>query len=247
MKHREWVSVRWRQEGYWELRFPDAVVAQPHPYLVEYREKEAIARDAYFHRYEPKAGDVVMHVGAGAGWEVNLLSRSVGPTGHVFAIEAQPRTFKWLEKRVTASQLSNVTPICVAVSDHEGTASISDMDSHQLNRLVEGGGDEVECMSIPRVFLEYGIESLDLLTINIEGGERAAIKGLGSTAQSIRRIAVSCHDFLADQGGDESTRTREDVLAMLLEFGFDVQSRDQNDPRAWARSYLYAERDGLAT
>ncbi len=245
MKHREWVSVRWRRQGYWELNFPDAVVAQPYPYLAEYREKEEIARDAYFHRYVPKAGDTVMHIGAGAGWEVNLLSRSVGPTGHVLVIEAQPRTFEWLAKRVEASKLSNVTPICVAVADHEGVVSISDMDRHQLNRVFEGvggGGVEVECKSIPQILDDHDVDHLDLLTINIEGGERAAIRGLGSTDHSIRRIAVSCHDFLADRGGDEGTRTREDVWAMLLDLGFDVQRRDQSDPRDWARDYLYAER-----
>lgn len=245
-KHREWVAVRWRREGYWELRFPDAVVAQPYPYLAEYREKEEIARDAYFHRYEPKAGDVVMHVGAGAGWEVNLLSRSVGPTGHVFVIEAQPRTFEWLSKRVAASRLSNVTPICVAVSDHEGVVSISDMDRHQLNRLVEGQGVEVTCTTIPQILIDHDIDHVDLLSINIEGGEGAALSGLGSAAQSIRRIAVSCHDFLADRGGDDATRTREDVRATLHKQGFKVVRRDQSDPRDWARDYLYAERDGDA-
>jgi hypothetical protein len=55
-------------------------------------------------------------------------------------------------------------------------------------------------------------------------------------------MAVSCHDFLADQGGDDSCRTRAFVERFLIDHGFGVVERRPDDDRDWARSYLYGRR-----
>lgn len=243
LAHRRWVPIRWVDEGYWEVRLPDRVISQPHPDPDEYIEKEQIARDAYFHRYVPQQGDVMMHVGAGAGWEAHLMSSHVGASGHVYLVEAQPRTYEWLERRVRVGGLENCTPVAVAVTDHQGRVTISDTDRHQLNRIVDGDGLEVPCDTIGGIMSSFGVEHIDLLTMNIEGAEREAIKGLADAATSVRRMAISCHDFLADRGGDDSLRTREEVVEMLVGYGFDVEPREQDDPRDWIRGYVYAERD----
>lgn len=240
---RKWVPIRWRDEGYWEIVLPDRVMSQPHPDPQEYLEKERIARDAYFDRYEPRSGDIVMHIGAGAGWEAHLLSSLVGPTGHVYLIEAHPGTYEWLERRVRVGGLRNATPIMVAVTDRKGTVTISDSDRHQLNRIVDGPGLEVPSDTIADLMSDHGLDHIDLVMINIEGAERDAVNGIGDSAQNIRHMAVSCHDFLADRGGDDSTRTRDDVMAKLAAYGFDVTVRDQNDPRDWIRGYVYAGRN----
>ena len=242
-----WVGVKWHADGYWVATYPDAVVPQPYPYLPEHAEKERIAAEAYFHEYTPRAGDLVMHLGAGAGWEANLFSRSVGDSGHVYMIEAHPGTFEWLQRRVDHSRLTNVTPLCLAVSDRSGTVSISDGDRHQLNRLVEGPGLQVESKTIPQLIADEHIDHLDLVTINIEGAEREAIRGLGDAAAVVRRLAISCHDFLADRGGDDSLRTRDEVCEMLKDYGYDIHLRGEQGKKYWLRDYVYATRADLGS
>ena len=236
----EWLSVRYHPQGYWLMRYADgAVVPLPIPDASLYQDKEKVACDAYFHRYVPRFGDTVVHVGAGAGWEANLLSRLVGETGHAYLIEAHPRTFQWMLRRIEASQLTNVTPIHIAVSDMACELHMTDDEDHMLNQVTMSGDIRVSAKTLEEIIISNGIQNVDLMTMNIEGAEQAAIQGLGSAANRVKRFSISCHDFLADRGGPPSTRTKAAVD------GYDVFIRDITDHRDWTRDYLYAERKDI--
>ncbi|UCV17315.1 FkbM family methyltransferase [Ferribacterium limneticum] len=240
--HRSPLSVRWHKDGYWLMHYADAVIPLHNPDASHYRDKEAVAIEAYFHLYQPKAGDVVVHVGAGAGWEANLLSRLVGPDGHVFLIEAHPKTYLWLKRRIDASHLINVTPIKVAISDRSELLHITDDVDHMLNQINAPGGIEVQAKSLEEILTEYHVDRVDFLSMNIEGAERQGVRGIGSAASKIHRLAISCHDFLADRGGDGWTRTKAEVDQMLRSYGYAVSYRNPCDQRDWTRDYLYASR-----
>jgi ubiquinone/menaquinone biosynthesis C-methylase UbiE len=59
-------------------------------------------------------GDVVCDVGAGSGYFTLRLARAVGPTGKVFAIDAEPRILDVLRARLAEAALENVVPILAA-------------------------------------------------------------------------------------------------------------------------------------
>src|SRR5436309_857056 len=56
------------------------------------------AEDFWFIGYRPKLGDVIMDIGAGRGESILPFAYAVGEAGKVFAIEAHPTTFKYLER-----------------------------------------------------------------------------------------------------------------------------------------------------
>jgi cyclopropane fatty-acyl-phospholipid synthase-like methyltransferase len=56
-------------------------------------------------------GDRVCDVGAGPGYFTLRLARAVGPTGKVYAIEAEPWMVDVLRGRVAEAGLANVTPV----------------------------------------------------------------------------------------------------------------------------------------
>ena len=93
--------------------------------------------------------------------------------------------------------------------------------------------------------LSNGIPSIALLKMNIEGAETAALRGASSTLRRTQHVAIACHDFLADETGDESYRTREDVTALLQDAGFNVSGR-LDDARPWARDYVFGARPAPA-
>lgn len=238
-----WVPARW-QSGTrdWVFSYPDATVHWPDPNLLFYDQKEAIAREVYFHRYTPVPGNVVVHVGAGSGWEAALFSRLVGREGHVYLIEAHPTTFLQLVRRINSERLSNVTTIEVAISDAPGAVRISDVVEHMQNRIVSDGPFVVPAETLASVHSQHSIEHVDLLTMNIEGSERQAVRTLPEIAPRIRHLAISCHDFKADRGGDVAMRTKQEVRAALAACGYQVFGRNTDDPRDWVRDYMYAER-----
>jgi ubiquinone/menaquinone biosynthesis C-methylase UbiE len=63
------------------------------------------------------AGMRVIDLGAGSGYLLPHLSRAVGPSGLVYAVEVQPELIKLLEKRVRKENLGNVRVVRSTASD----------------------------------------------------------------------------------------------------------------------------------
>ena len=85
------------------------------------------------------------------------------------------------------------------------------------------------------------IDRIDLLTMNIEGAERLAIRGMDRALRQTRNVVISCHDFLAAESGDESLRTKDLIVDTLRSAGFNVLTRD--DEREFVADYVYGTRD----
>jgi FkbM family methyltransferase len=232
--------VYWRN-GSWihhyrGARIPHASLGRAAPPSV----LTAEARELFLHAYTPRPGDTVFDVGAGIGAGALLFSRLVGESGRVVSLEAHPRTYKRLADLCDANRLDNVTPLHVAASNTDGSVLISDTDHYLQNTVLglDNGGIEVPARRIDTIAADMGITSIDLLAMNIEGAERLAIAGLDGIIDRIRHVCISCHDFLADDGGSDDLRTKAIVRQYLVAHGFRVLSRDDAG-HAWTRDYLY--------
>jgi SAM-dependent methyltransferase len=64
-----------------------------------------------------KPGMVVADVGAGSGWMTVIMAGFVGPKGHVFATEIDPRKLGKIRSAVAAAHLDNVTVVQATASD----------------------------------------------------------------------------------------------------------------------------------
>jgi FkbM family methyltransferase len=246
-----WVSVSrrtpclvyWR-DGAWihhyrGARIPHAVIGRAAPPAVFTAE----ARDLFLHEYTPRPGDTVFDVGAGIGAETLLFSRLVGPTGRVVSLEAHPSTYERLERLCWVNRLANVTPLQVASADTDGELTISDSEHYLRNTILDQDADgvTVPARRLDTLARDLGIADIGLLKMNIEGAERLAIQGLDGIVDSVRHVCISCHDFLADDGGPEQLRTKAVVREYLVAHGFRVSTRD-DAPEPWTRDYVYGAR-----
>jgi FkbM family methyltransferase len=68
-----------------------------------------------------KPGMTVLDIGAHIGYYSLLAARAVGPAGHVYSFEPEPRNNALLRKNIAANGLKNVNIIDVAASDAAGT------------------------------------------------------------------------------------------------------------------------------
>jgi ubiquinone/menaquinone biosynthesis C-methylase UbiE len=64
-----------------------------------------------------KPGMVVADVGAGSGWMTVMMGGVVGPKGHVFATEIDPRELEKIRRAVAAAHLDNVTVVQATAGD----------------------------------------------------------------------------------------------------------------------------------
>jgi FkbM family methyltransferase len=198
------------------------------------------ARDTAFYVYTPEPGDVVFDVGAGVGSETLLFSRLVGASGQVVSIEAHPRTYRRVAQLCNANRLENVTPLQVAAGESDGTTTISDLANHVRNTTAGATPDgvEVPARRLETIAKSLDITRIDVLKMNIEGAEVAALRGLGPLLAGTRYVCIACHDFLADEGGGDTLRTKAAVRELLLEQGFELSSRDDAE-EPWTRDYVY--------
>lgn len=192
----------------------------------------------FYHHYEPKAGDVVVELGAEYGTETLFLSRSVGPTGRVVSVEAHPGTCASLREMVRLNGLSNVSVVHAAVGASSGTTTIS--NGSALSNVVGRGDIEVPACTLAQIMEEYHLQRVDLLKVNIEGAERSLLESM-TTADSARvdHAVISCHDFKADRGEGEYFRTGSDVDENLTRLSY-TWTRREDHPRPWGRDYRYA-------
>ncbi len=177
------------------------------------------------HQYRPKEGDTIVDVGAGTGWETLFFSRSVGMSGRVISIEAHPTVFRCLSKMRAENRLENVTLIQAAVAV---------------------SGIRVACTTLDHIFRSIELSRVDLLKMNIEGAERLALYGMREMVQKTRNVCISCHDFLANEGGPNELRTKAEVVAFLKQNGFVVLLRE-SDGRCNVRDFVYGLNKKLLT
>jgi FkbM family methyltransferase len=250
---RDGVPVRiWQsRDGLFHHRAPEAAFVSTELHEQAYAAVEAAVRDHWLHGGGLGPGDVVVDVGAGIGDEAIVFSRMVGPAGRVVAVEAHPRTFACLARTVALNGLANVQAVHAALSDRDGTLRIAFGESYLTSRVgdlaaADAGADadaaDVPAMTLDGLLDAAGIERVDLLKVNIEGAEAPMLRA--SSLDRVRRIAVSCHDFIADGSADPSLdtlRTFEEVRGLLAAAGFRLRTRF-DDPRPWIRYYLYGDR-----
>ncbi|MDR7085928.1 FkbM family methyltransferase [Aeromicrobium panaciterrae] len=201
------------------------------------------SRDVWFWAGSPSPGDTVIEVGAECGTDTVVLSRMVGPTGRVIAIEAHPGTFEFLARAVELNKLDNVSLVNAAVADAPGVLTISDdgVDGILSNNVVTSADAGVTVKAVTLDELSEGLARVDMVRMNIEGAEKLAVRGMDQTARRASLVIIGCHDFRADRGDGEEFRSSTEVEAALESWGFDVQRR-ADDARPWVRDTLYGRR-----
>src|SRR5262249_27632129 len=141
------------------------------------------------------------------------------------------------------NRLANVTALQVAAADTDGELTISDYEHYLHNTILErdAEGVRVPARRLDSVARDLGIARIGLLKMNIEGAELLAIQGLDGIIDGVRHVCISCHDFLADDGGGEQLRTKAMVREYLVAHDFHVSTRDEaTEP--WTRDYVYGAR-----
>lgn len=230
------------ESGRWVNHQPEATIVNPIAHTTSYVAYREWVLDNWCWKYVPQSGDTVIDVGAGIGEEAVVFSHLVGARGRVISIEAHPGTFACLQETIRRSHLSNVTALNLALGERDGIATISNSAEHLKNSIVAGeGATEVPMRSLDSLARELGIGLVALLKMNIEGAERFAVPGMRESSPKVAHLCISCHDFLADRGDGEELRSKREVRAALLAFGYQLSTRpDHPDP--WVRDYFYGSR-----
>lgn len=140
----------------------------------------------------------IIDAGANIGTSAIFFANKY-PDARIFALEPEESNFEILIKNT--SQYKNIIPIKAAIwgvaakrviqyrfTGHWGyTVS----DTHNKTKST---GQEVDCTTIGSLMEKYNIEKIDLLKMDIEGGEKDVLENSSDWIGSVRIITIELHD-----------------------------------------------------
>jgi FkbM family methyltransferase len=145
--------------------------------------------------------DLGAHVGA-----VSTRIREVFPRSRVFAFEPAPGPFEVLRGR--ASEDPGIVPVQAAVGDREGEIVLRETRNPLLSSVLEPTDrtralsfGAAEVVAETRVRLrrvdtwagEAGVDRIDLVKLDVQGYELAALRGMGSLLGGVSAVFAEAH------------------------------------------------------
>jgi FkbM family methyltransferase len=145
-------------------------------------------------------------VGANKGDFSLLAARAMGDNGVVIAIEPAPGNCEWLERSVKANGYKCIEVLPNALSDSEGEAELFLAELSGWHSLVKSprkqltGSVVVKTRTLDDVIAERGLPSIDMLKVDVEGGEVAVLAGATETltAPGRRLVLLDLHPPMVD-------------------------------------------------
>ncbi len=150
----------------------------------------------HFMRSTLRPGAVVADIGANIGYYTLLMSRAVGPQGHVFAVEPSPEIRARLEDALARNAITNVTVIPYGISDRtERRAFTLSRANLGASKFGEPSEDGLELRRIADVIPLDMIQRLSFIKIDVEGMESAVMPDILSLLPTLPRELTICAEL----------------------------------------------------
>lgn len=139
-----------------------------------------------------KPGMVIVDIGAHVGYYTTFFAKLVGVAGAVYAFEADDDNFKILE--INTNRYKNVKLFKMAVTDKIGTVDFykvrnstgchSTVFSDNALKII------VSATTLDQFILENDIKHVDVIKIDIEGGEYFAFNGAQKLFANAKNLSI---------------------------------------------------------
>lgn len=136
-----------------------------------------------------RPGATVFDLGAHQGVVAMIMSRIVGPSGRVIAVEGMKHNCDVAEENLRLNNITNVTVHHAVIAEQDGKVRFFDGLNGSVSR--EGVGQIVDAITIDSLSRKYGPPNV--VFVDIEGFEAQALKGAAETLQSMVDWFVEVH------------------------------------------------------
>jgi FkbM family methyltransferase len=169
--------------------------------LIHWRGIHAAVEAGLLRRFLPPDG-VFVDVGANQG-ELTLVGARLAPRGRVVAFEPVPHWHERLVDNVALNAWSHVTVVRAALADREGVREMFTGDgggaeggaNEGLSSLHRGDGRQrslgtVEALTLDAYVARTGLDRLDVLKVDVEGGEHEVLAGARAVLARFRPVLI---------------------------------------------------------
>jgi FkbM family methyltransferase len=221
------LEFHWRRN-----RWGDELYLSPHYHIdrniLVFGTYDADLHQAIEHLVQP--GMVCFDVGANLGEVALHMARRAGSGGQVHAFEPAPPIFERLRLHVVRNRMQDVVHTHpIALSDRTGPCTIAfpgaEEDNQGLGSIANLGPKSgaaratASAMTLDEFVAEHGLTRLDLMKVDIQGGEPALLRGGRRTLTELGPdllMEISPEDLRA--GGSDS----RELCRMLEEYGYRI-------------------------
>lgn len=173
-----------------------------------------------------RSGMTVFDVGAHVGYYTLMAARLVGPSGRVYAFEAEPENYAILKRNIELNGYTNVTCIPHAVSNRSGIVSLHVSRQGNDRHTIIGESQTMSLSTTLRVnsvtlddfAASVGWPTVDVIKMDIEGAEPLAIDGMSELlgrSPHLNLVVEFAPELLRAGGADPTT-----FLNDLKDLGF---------------------------
>ena len=175
-------------------------------------------------------GMMVVEAGAHMGYVTLQSARAVGPSGRVFAFEANPRAVPLIERNLSANGLEErVTVVPLALGDVPGRHDFFLSGGGDTSSLHEPDGAS-ERIEVTVTALDAWLDPtvrVDVVKLDIEGGEVAALRGMRETLSRAGPdlvVFAECNPSMLERSGSSTS----ELIEVLRGQGLDVRWIDES-------------------
>lgn len=195
-------------------------------------------------RREVTEGMTVLDIGANVGYTTMTLASIVGPAGHVFAVEPDPRNLKLLRGSIRLNRWDErVSVHPCAVSDRDATAAFRIARRSNLNSLdMTHHTRDANTIEIPVVSLDSFFRDRpppNFIKMDIEGHEVNVLRGFEETVRArpfLVRVLMEVHPVMYTE--EHSLRKiLESYLAIGFRCKYLVSAGEPRPPALLQRGY----------
>ena len=207
----------------YRLRFKINTKSDQYVFREIYGKQDAYRR----HELIPRlAGGTIVDIGAHKGFFAILAATTAK---RVVAFEPSPLNYAYLLSNIRENRAANVQAVQKAVSgDSEkriltlSTRTAARNSFYQSTFTGAGKPIEVECTTLADLIDEHGLDRVDLLKLDCEGGEYDILMNAGTDVFSrISAIALEIHEFASLPG------TKAEMVRFLEHHGFQGKVYDE--------------------
>ncbi|MFC1559021.1 FkbM family methyltransferase [Gemmatimonadota bacterium] len=141
---------------------------------------------------------VIIDAGANIGTSAIAFSKRY-PNAMIIAIEPETSNFTLLEEN--ARLWSNIWPVKAALTARDGERLLLDRGTGPWGYTVTDSqqtigelGQEVRCVTVTGVLDQFDITSIDILKLDIEGGEKEVLESADEWIERVRVLVAELHD-----------------------------------------------------
>lgn len=153
-----------------------------------------IGDNCYSLPFDPGTPSWIIDAGANTGYSAVYFAQQY-PSATVVAMEPDKGNFELLLYH--ADRYPNIVPVMAALWDVVGTVRLTDPGRGDWGFQVDDAasvGVEVPALTVEAIMEQFQIDKVDVLKVDIEGGERAVFTNSRSWIDHVDQIAIELHD-----------------------------------------------------